>query len=177
MPYTHMKNAPLLLLATVLFTAGCQTTPEPVTTPVFTKGNITVTFKDSEKYTDAFEDASRRTSEYYLSVLAEHLQKIATPLLADGQKLAVTFTDIDLAGDIRADLPQMMNVRLVKEIYWPRMSLSFQLTGADGKVIKEGERSLSDMNFMSNIGITDRNEPLFYDKDLLAQWVRNEFKR
>jgi hypothetical protein len=172
-----MKSAALLLLATVLLTAGCQTVPQPVTTPVFTKGNITVTFKGAEKYTDACEDASRQTSEHYLSVLAEHLQKIAAPLLAEGQKLSVTFTDIDLAGDIRADRPQMLDVRLIKEIYWPRMALNFQLTGGDGKTVKEGERSLSDMNFMTNIGIIDRGEPLFYDKELLTQWVRKEFPR
>jgi hypothetical protein len=172
-----MKSAALLLLATVLLTAGCQTAPATVPPPVFTKGNVTVTFKDADKYTDAFEDASRQTSEHYLSVLAEHLQKVATPRLAEGQKLAVTFTDIDLAGDIRADRPQMLDVRLIKEIYWPRVALNFQLTGADGKTVKEGDRSLSDMNFMTNIGIIDRSEPLFYDKELLTQWVRQEFAR
>jgi hypothetical protein len=172
-----MKTPFAIIFAAVLLTAGCQTNSAPVVAPVFTKGNITVTFKDSDKYTDACENESHLTSEYYLQVLAEKLQEVATPLLAEGQKLSVTFTDIDLAGDIRNDLVNMKDVRLIKEIYWPRLALNFQLLGADGKTIKEGERMLTDMNFMVNIGITDRNEPLFYDKELLSQWVRKEFAR
>ena len=71
----------------------------------------------------------------------------------------------------------MMDVRLIKEIYRPRMTLKFVLTGADGKTIKEGDRTLMDLNFMVNINITDRNDPLFYDKELLTSWVKKEFTK
>jgi hypothetical protein len=32
------------------------------------------------------------------------------------------------------------------------------------------------MNFMSNISIVGRNDPLFYDKALLSDWISKEFK-
>ena len=37
-------------------------------------------------------------------------------------------------------------------------------------------RDLSDLNYMSNIGLIDRDQPLFYDKALLTNWVRQEIK-
>jgi hypothetical protein len=172
-----MKTTPLILLAALVLTAGCQTSA-PVATPSVTKGNLTVNFPDSDKYMDCREDFNGPTSQHYLDIIAEHLQRVTAPRLAEGQKLAITFTDIDLAGDFQPGArPQMMDVRLIKEIYRPRMTLKFVLTGADGKTLKEGDRTLMDLNFMVNINITDRNDPLFYDKELLTAWVQKEFTK
>lgn len=169
-----MKTTPALLLAAALLVAGCQstnTTPAPATV-----GNVTVAFTDSDKFTDCREDFGGFTSQDYLDQLTAHLQTVAAPKLTDGQKLSVTFTDIDLAGDFQPTRPGLNNVRIVREIYLPRMSLNFQLTGADGKVVKEGERNLTDINFMMNINIIGRDLPLFYDKPLLTNWVNKEFE-
>jgi hypothetical protein len=137
--------------------------------------NVTVTFKDSDKFTDARSSFGFATDEGYLEVLANHLKDVAGRKLAAGQKLEVTFTDVDLAGEF---LPtgRPDQVRIVKEIFMPRQTLTFKLTDASGAVVKEGERQLTDLNFMSNLGIIGRSEPLFYDKALLTEWVRSEFK-
>jgi hypothetical protein len=173
-----MKTTLLLLLATVLITAGCQSAATaPVATPSVTKGNLTVNFPDSDKYMDCREDFGGSTSQHYLDIITEHLQRVVSPRLADGQKLSVTFTDIDLAGDFLPGRAQMQHVRVIKEIYRPRMVVKFVLTGADGKTIKEGDRTLTDLNFMTNIGISGRSDPLYYDKELLTQWAQDEFKK
>ena len=70
----------------------------------------------------------------------------------------------------------MTDVRLIKEIYRPRMTLTFKLVGADGKVIKEGARTLIDSYFMNNVNLINRDDPLYYDKEMLTTWVRDEFK-
>jgi len=44
-------------------------------------------------------------------------------------------------------------------------------------VMKEGERKLSDMIYQQSMQIVGRNEALFYDKQLLKEWVRKEFKK
>ena len=137
---------------------------------------VTVKFNEPDKFTDAAAHFNGGTDQYYLDTLSEHLQKAAARQLAPGQKLEVTFTDIDLAGDFMPSNPKLMDVRVIKDIYIPRMVLSFRLLDADGKVIKEGERKLTDLNFMNNIGLVYRNLPLFYDKALLTDWVRKELK-
>jgi hypothetical protein len=32
------------------------------------------------------------------------------------------------------------------------------------------------MNFMNNLGLIGRNDPLFYDKALLSDWLEKELK-
>jgi hypothetical protein len=139
--------------------------------------NVSVTFHEPEKFTDVRSAFGSDTDEYYLDVLKTHLQEKAGKQLAAGQKLEITVNDVDLAGDfIPGRDPSMDRVRIVKDIFIPRIKLSFKLIGADGKVLKEGDRMLSDMNFMSNISIVGRNDPLFYDKALLSDWISKEFK-
>jgi hypothetical protein len=56
----------------------------------------------------------------------------------------------------------------------PRIDLSFKLTDASGKVLKEGARHLSDSTFMMNIN-PDRSDRRVYEKRLLDDWLRKEF--
>ena len=165
------KLIPSILIFAALAAGGSLLAKEKPEKP----SNVTVSFKDSDKFTDARSSFGFGTDENYLAMLGDHLKEVAGKLLPAGQKLEVTFTDIDLAGDYlptgRAD-----EVRIIKDIFRPRMTLTFKLTDPSGKVVKEGERTLTDLNFMSNMSIMGRNEPLFYDKALLTDWVRKEFK-
>ena len=185
-----MKKTSLLLSLTALaamFAAGCASTatsssdPAPTYTPVDNASaglpaNVAVSFHDPDRFTDARSSFGGATDHGYLDMLSAHLKRTAAPLVKADQKLEVTFTDVDLAGDFQPSRVQLDDVRIIKEIYRPRMTLHFKLTGADGTVVKEGDRTLSDSYFMTNISIVDRNDPLFYDKELIANWVRDEFK-
>ena len=167
-----MKIYSCLLFAAALFAGGCQSTPDN-TNPAST-ADITVNFQDSERYTDVRETANGSTSQYYLDELSKTLKESAARRLTAGQKLTVTFTNIDLAGDITPGRTD--NVRIIKDIYMPRMALHFQLQDASGAVIKEGDRRLTDLNYQqSATPIVGLNEPLRYDKALLTNWVKTEF--
>lgn len=182
------KTSMLLPLAglVALLAAGCASTaPSSGTPTTYTPttsasaglpANITATFQDPDRFTDARSDFGGGTDNGYLDILSDHLKRTAGAVVKSDQKLEVTFTDIDLAGDFQPTRVQLNDVRIIKDIYRPRMTLHFKLTGADGKVLKEGDRTLADSYFMTNISIIDRDEPLFYDKEMLANWVRDEFK-
>jgi hypothetical protein len=58
----------------------------------------------------------------------------------------------------------------------PRVQLKFQLLAADGKVVKEGTRHLSDPSYLYQIRLPGSQDPLYYDKALLKEWVRSEFR-
>jgi hypothetical protein len=65
---------------------------------------------------------------------------------------------------------------VIKEIYTPKMNLHFQLLDSAGAVIKEGDRHLTDLNYMQTVTpLIRQNEPLRYDKSLLTNWVSKEF--
>ena len=70
--------------------------------------------------------------------------------------------------------PQWSDVRVVKDIYPPAIKLAFQLTDAEGHVLKQGDRNLRDMAFMMALSI-DRNDSRRYEKALLDDWLREEF--
>lgn len=172
--FPAMKTTPILLLTAALIAGGCQSA-QSSSAPT-KAGNVTVKFHEADNFTDVRESFGGNASQQYLDILSQHLQRKASALLPPGQKLTVTFTDIDLAGDFLPMKSSMQDIRVIKDIYMPRMSLSFQITDADGNVIKEGARRLTDLNFMNNLGLIGRNQPLYYDKALLDDWVQKELK-
>jgi hypothetical protein len=168
-----MKNPVMLLCAAALLAGGCQTTSMTANVP---PENITVTFDQPDKFTDLRERFGDSASETYMDILRRHVQETAGRYLAAGQKLEVTFTDVDLAGDFLPGRISTEDIRIVKDIYMPRMTLSFRQLDAQGAVLKSGERQLRNMNFMTDIGPSMRNEPLNYDRELLTRWLKDEFK-
>ncbi len=179
MKNTLMKTRLFTTLSFVVgaaFFLGCQT-PKP--SNGVTADAITVNFAHPDKYTDFTDRLGGPPSDSYSAILRDYLKTTAPSYLQAGQKLAVTFTDIDLAGDFVPSARTNSNqIRVVKAIYRPRMEINFQLTGADGKTLKEGPRTLMDMNFQMDqpMSVTSGDQTLYYDKQLLLRWLQTEFK-
>jgi len=138
-----------------------------------------VLFFEPQKFTDV-KDSSMGDSERttYLEQIRDHLLEQAKYYVPEGHKLAVTFTDIDMAGDFEPWRgPRWDDVRIVKDIYPPRMTLTFRLTDAEGNVVKEGKRDLKDLAFMMKITMSFRDDSVRHEKALLDDWLRAEFPR
>ena len=141
---------------------------------------VEVSYVEPEKFTDVQDSfgASQEPNESYLRQLKEHLQRSGSKRLADGQRLTVTITDIDMAGDFEPwRSPQFQDVRIIKDIYPPRIDLSFQLIDANGQVIAEGERELRDLSFNMRTTGLPTNDTLRHEKALLDDWLRRELRR
>jgi hypothetical protein len=150
-----------------------QSGPAPAADPQ-TAGNVTVTFQDPDKFTDAGDSRSSGTSTAVLDALRDYVQQTAAPLLPAGSKLTVTFLDLDLAGTTRTGRD---DIRVMTDSTFPRAHLKFQLTDADGRVLKEGERKLINLDYLQSTEIIGRNDSLFYDKQLLKGWIVKEFRK
>ena len=95
-----------------------------------------------------------------------------------GCKLAITFTDIDLAGDFEPwHGPRTDDIRIVRDLYPPRLALTFRVTDADGRVVQEGRRELRDLAFLFKLPSVFRDDPLRHEKALLDDWLDREFPR
>lgn len=170
-----MKTIRILLLSVLGFTgAGVLrafdlTQGFAHTEVVFLEPKNFTDVKDSLMATDAGRDAT-------LADIKEYIVKGARRYLAPGQKLSVTITDVDLAGEYEPwHGPRFDEVRIVRDLYPPRINLAFRLTNADGEVVKEGERKLADLSFMMRL-VFDRNDPLRYEKNLLDDWLSEAFR-
>lgn len=166
----------LLALAMVALPAGVYASDAGKTK---TPSPVEVIFDNPEAFTDFKETSSNfeKDRENLEHIFRTHLEKAAKPYLAEGQKLELRFIDIDLAGDFEPWRGvNFHDIRILKDVYPPRMKFEFRLVGADGKVLAEGKRELSDMAYLMTISIR-RDDPNRYDKELLDRWLRSEFKK
>lgn len=115
---------------------------------------------------------ARRTTEQQIRELATWLEKSIARRLPQGESFQVTLKDVDLAGDYEPwRSVQMQDVRVVKDLYPPRIDLSWRRADASGLVISEGETSLRDPAFLQGSGPIG-NDVLRHEKRLLQGWLR-----
>lgn len=168
-----MKTSSILIATLLtLSPAAVALASEPVVDP-----RVQVNFFEPEKFTDVGRThmASERDRNADLDAIRAYLKKQADKYLPAGYRLEVTFSDIDMAGEFEPWRgPSWSDVRVVKDIYAPRMTLSFRVTDADGNVVKEGKRNLSDVTFLNNL-VVDRSDTYRHEKELLHNWLRSEF--
>ncbi|MDB6094932.1 MAG: hypothetical protein JWM32_2494 [Verrucomicrobia bacterium] len=138
-----------------------------------------VNFSHPEKFADV-RDAymgSDKGRDGILDQLRDYIDLRAKRYVPEGQKLVVNVTDIDLAGDYEPWRgPSMTDVRVVKDIYPPKIDLDFKLVDSTGKVVKEGKRQLRDLAFMMKLSI-NRDDNLRFEKGLIDDWLQDDFKR
>jgi len=141
--------------------------------------HVRVSWTDTDNFAETRESRGRglASTDLLLQQLGKHLSKRAERQLAPGQRLDVRFTDLKLAGGFEPwHGPQYNDVRIIKDIYPPRMELSFTLTAADGSVIASGDRKLRDMGFLTHSTVNSTDN-LRYEKRMLDDWLRREFSR
>jgi hypothetical protein len=142
--------------------------------PAVLAATATVEYVNPEKFTDAGNTQIQGEREGNLGLLKAHLVERAGKLLPADQVLSVTVTNVDMAGSYDPRQRSSSEVRTQRDAFPPRMELSFRLQGADGMVLKEGSRKLSDPNFLQG-GLRYKGEKLGYEKELIDDWLRREF--
>jgi hypothetical protein len=140
---------------------------------------VSVIFISPEKFTDVRDDImdSDGNRDRLLGEIKANIENTARQYVGAGQTLEIKVTDIDLAGDFEPWRgAEFSHIRMLKEIYPPRMDLEFKLVGADGKVISEGKRHLQDLTYLMTT-MLPASDTLRFDKEMVRSWVRQEFKR
>jgi hypothetical protein len=142
-------------------------------------GPVSVTLAAPERFTDFKLHCSgdARGVDALRSELVSFLQREAAPHLRPPATLQITVTDVDMAGEFETWRgPQSCTVRAMREIYAPRIRLTFRLRDGDGHVIRSGDRDLRDPNYLMRSAPVRREEPLHYEKQLVREWIRGELE-
>ena len=134
-----------------------------------------VEFENPDKFTDVGRGYMGGEREENLQRLSRHFVEQAAKRLPADQSLTVWVTDVDLAGYYDPRQKFANETRVVKDIYPPKLAMRFKLARADGTVVKEGSRKLSDRNFLTREGRYD-TDGLGYEKMMIDDWFRREFK-
>jgi hypothetical protein len=132
---------------------------------------------DPQKFTDVGRDRLHSDRDGDLATLREALARRADALLPRGERLEVWITDVDQAGDFEPWRTPRQDLRIVRDIYPPRINLRFRWSGVDAQVRKEGERRLTDPAFLQDLSVRSLDAPMRYEIALLDRWLGKELSR
>lgn len=140
------------------------------------ESSVTVTYVNPEQFTEnrMYGRQDRFNRIDYLAQLKAYLIKQGQAVLKPGQSLHVDITDIQLAGAYEPWRGSRWDyVRIMRDIYPPRIDLSFRLVDQDGNVLREGKRVLRNIDYLhSGVSVPSATgAPLYYDKALLRRWL------
>lgn len=170
-----MKKTMWLVIA--FFTAGAWANGEQPWPSQ--DGVVTVVWQEPDDYRDVKTGSGiqSRYQNHVFATLGQHLQRKIEPLLSEGQKATITVTDLDLAGDVRPTFGATPNdIRVVKGVYPPRMTFSYQVINGNNEVKASGKEDLSDLGFDNRSGMPYRNESLRYEMIMLDDWISRTLK-
>lgn len=144
------------------------------------QGRVDVNWTDPAQFSEIRQSGNRWEAKRgdWVEQLAQHLRKRAEQRLPSGERLSVTINDIQRAG--RYEPWRGANVsstRFVRDIYPPRIELEFTLRDANGNVVEQGPRKLTDLAFLMGSSPAGSTDPLRYEKRLIDDWLNKEFKR
>lgn len=166
-----------LLLAAAGALAGCAAPPARPPRGEVPAGTVSVRYDDSAQFSDARSGApeSEAARRAWLDALCGHLAERAAAALPAGQRLTVQLTDVQRAGAFEPWRgPQAAHLRVVRDLYPPRIDLQFQRLAADGRVLQSERRQLRDPGFLMRPA-PNTHDPLRYEKRLVDDWVAQEF--
>ncbi|WMJ67689.1 DUF3016 domain-containing protein [Stenotrophomonas sp. 24(2023)] len=174
-----------VLLASLLAIGTASAAPRTVTDAQAPRalqadGPVSVRWNDPSGFTEIRRSTNRFEAERgdWVQQLAKYVRTSAGKQLQPGQTLDVNLVDIKRAGDYEPwHGPQARDVRIMRDIYPPRITLQYTLKDANGQVLDQGEAKLSDTGYLHNVGLQSDSDPLRYEKRLVDDWSRRELAR
>lgn len=168
-----MKTIVLSLMLFVLFAGLAVAKPENVA-----PDRISVEFINPENFIDVGRErfTTDRERNSLLRELAESMRKMAAAYLSPGLRLHIAVTQVDMAGSFEPWRRRFRDARIVKDVYPPRINLTFRLSDQKGKVLREGDRKLTDLSFLTSSFQPRYSDSLYYEKALIRNWLTTEFR-
>jgi hypothetical protein len=142
--------------------------------PLSHAATLEVTWGDPAKFRDirASDDNQVKYQERVMKELEAQFQKEAVKLPAD-QKLKIDIKDLNLAGELEyfhEGFP--FGLRVVRNVDFPSMKLSYELRDGKGQVLKSGDSDFNYMEFNSGIQVLQGQAPLHYELDMITKWYQ-----
>ncbi len=141
---------------------------------------VSVSWSDPSKFTEFTTSGNPRASAQgdWLVQLATYMRKQADKRLEPGNRLELTILDIQRAGRYEPWRGlSSQDMRVIRMNYPPFMVVKFRELDANGKVVAEGERRITDPSFMVGSSTINDTDPLRYEKRMIDSWLRREFIR
>jgi hypothetical protein len=140
------------------------------------RAEVSVKFVEPRQFTDT--GAYGYDSEHNLRALERHLKTLGGRCLKAGETLEVQVFDVDLAGRNEWWHSGAYDLRVMREITWPRVELGYLRRDAAGAVLAEGREQVADMNYLwRSAYVRHDRDALPYEKAMLRDWFERRFCR
>ncbi len=142
-----------------------------------TWAGVTVTFENPSQYTDfSLNDSKTEGVQKHLtSELEKHFQTLSQSYLPMSQTLEITVHDIDMAGEYEPwRAPSLTHTRIIRDIYRPRIDVSYVLRNEHGETLKQAREAVSDPNYLMKLDAAaySPNDTLRYEKAMIRTWFQ-----
>lgn len=142
-------------------------------------GRAVVSFDHPDRFTD-IKDADPPTphgEQAILERIRRYVTRVADETLPPGYHMAITFTDITLAGEFEPWRgPGWDDTRVVKPSLPPDFKFDYRVTNPSGKVIRQGTAHIHNSFFNLELE-SDTDDPLRFEKSELGDWLRRNLSR
>lgn len=137
---------------------------------------VTVSFENPAGYTDAGLRYGKgpNSVDSTLRGIRAHLEQLGNRYLQPGQELKLDVLDIDLAGQFEPWRPRAYDVRVMRGVTRPKITVRYVLEQG-GEVVSRGEDVIRDMNYQMQVGTGYSNDSLRYEKLMLDEWFKARF--
>jgi hypothetical protein len=136
-------------------------------------GEAKLTWQEPDNYTDIREGHESRDA--FREKLFSDFELIFADLakrLPQGYVLEVTVTDVDLAGEVSLlHHFAWRDIRIFKDIYFPRMSLKYTLKDRDQRLLLSGSEDIKDMGFLFGWGRFSMTR-FGFEERMLRNWFK-----
>ncbi len=136
------------------------------------QADVQVTFVAPEKFADIKDNNGFRQLDLLKDIEA-HLVAQAQQRLP-GRDVRFEVTDVDLAGEVEPFARQIQWLRVMRTVTLPSITLSYEVREG-GKVVRQGQARLRDMNYQDGFNRYSSGEALRYEKRMIDRWFEREF--
>lgn len=167
-------RAPIVIAAGLAVLTVGSAASAGVKVPGVKVPGVKVHFVAPQDYVDAGGYGVER--ERNLSALERHFVQLGARCLPADQTLELRVLDVDLAGREEWWHRAAYDVRVMRDITWPRLELEYVWRDAAGAVLGEGRERVADMSYLwRNAWVRDDPDPLPYEKAMLRDWFAARF--
>lgn len=141
---------------------------------------VEIEWQEPDTYRDvqAGNESPVRFEERVIKALTGFFEEAAAEQLPADQVLHLKITDVDLAGYVDYFfLDYTQGIRVMRDVYFPSIDFTYELKDASGAVIKSGEENIKDMGYLYSGANFVKNPPFNYEKGMIDDWFRKNFKK
>lgn len=136
------------------------------------QADVTVKFVEPEKFSDIKDNSGFRDTDVLKDIEAHIIEQAQKAL--PGRDVRIEVTDVNLAGEVEPFWRNAQWIRVMRSVTLPSIDLKYEVLEG-GKVVRQGEARLRDMNYQDGFQGYFSSDALRYEKRMIDRWFKQEF--